>query len=275
MKNAIRNLGRNRVVSSILTSIRLNKRKRKYGEYITDERLNGRITYKDMMYAGDLSHYLKVGDSAMDNIEQALSAAGRTFDSLNEVLDMPCGHGRVLRLLATKVPAERITACEIDSDGIEFCKAEFGCKAFQSSYDISAIQFKDTFSLIWVGSLFTHLNEEAFSSLLKLLFNALESNGVLVFTAHGNYSIEIFDQYWGKNVPVNAEQLQGELKKTNGFYFAPYPSTKDYGISISLHHYVVAQVKKLFSDTATVVMFRERGWDNHQDVYAIKKIAKN
>lgn len=246
-----------------------------YGEYITDERLNGRIIYRDMMYAGDISHYISVGNSAMENIEQALRAAGRTFDSLNQVMDMPCGHGRVLRLLATKVPADRITACEIDPGGIEFCADEFGCKKFQSSYDISTIQFEEEFSLIWVGSLFTHLNAQAFSDLLALLFDSLEENGVLVFTAHGNYSIEIFEQYWGRNVPVNAKELQVELAKTNGFYFAAYPSTKDYGISISLHHYVVELINTLFADRASVVFFKERGWDNHQDVYGIKKITKS
>ena len=275
MINALKSLRRNRWLNNMLTSRRLANRKKKYGEYVTDARLNGRITYKDMMYAGDLSHYIKVGNSAIENIEEALRAANRSFDSLNAVLDMPCGHGRVLRLLATKVAAEKITACEIDPDGIEFCAEEFGCKKFQSSYDISTIQFREKFSLVWVGSLFTHLKQEEFSSLLSLLFDSLEENGVLVFTAHGNYSIEIFEQYWGKTPPVNAEELQLELKKTNGFYFAPYASTKDYGISISLNAYVVELVKSLFVDSASVVMFREKGWDNHQDVYAIKKIGKN
>lgn len=273
MNKVFRVLKKNKILDSILMSVKNYYRKIKYEKYTDYPGLNGKISYKDTMFNGDISHYIKVGDSAIVNIESALKASNRTFASLKEVLDMPSGHGRILRLLAIKVSPERITACDIDADGINFCKNEFGCKKFLSSRDLSKIQFPENYSLIWVGSLFTHINEKTFSNLLKLLFNSLELDGVLVFTTHGKYSVEIFEKYWAKTVPVSNEQLQKELEKTNGFYYAPYANTEDYGISISLKHYVLTLIESLFENKAKVVMSKERGWDNHQDVFAIQKVS--
>ncbi|HVX51514.1 MAG TPA: class I SAM-dependent methyltransferase [Chitinophagaceae bacterium] len=271
--NIVNTLKKNKVLNSIMKPVTKQYRKRKYQKYLASLGLNGKISYKDAMF-DNITHYIAVGESAMVNIENALKASGKTFASLNEVLDIPSGHGRVLRLLVTKVPPERVTACDIDEDGINFCKKEFGCKKMLSSADISTIQFPVNYSLIWVGSLFTHLDKKAFSDLLVLLFNALEPGGVLVFTTHGKYSVEIFEKYWlaEKSAPVSNEQLQKELEKTNGFYFAPYANSKDYGISVSLKPYVINLIETLFQNKAKVVMYKERGWDDHQDVFAIQKL---
>jgi len=87
--------------------------------------------------------------------------------------------------------------------------------------------------------------------------------------------VEIFESYWGasKNIPISNAQLEKELLQTNGFYFAPYPSSEDYGISISLKHYVNSLIENLFNGKAKVLFHNERGWDNHQDVFAIQKVG--
>ncbi|HEV2774334.1 MAG TPA: class I SAM-dependent methyltransferase, partial [Solirubrobacteraceae bacterium] len=69
----------------------------------------------------DGTHYARVGRSAIDAIERALGAAGRSFADVESCLDMPCGYGRVLRLLAREVAPERITACDINRQAIRFC----------------------------------------------------------------------------------------------------------------------------------------------------------
>lgn len=275
MNNVLSILKRSSTLHNIWMPVRRQYRKIKEAKYTSYPGLNGRISERDTMFAGNAKHYMEVGTSAMQNIEKALVAAGKTFGSLNEVLDMPSGHGRVLRLLATKVSPKQITACDLDEDGIDFCAKEFGCKKILSARQISKIQFPESYSLIWVGSLFTHLDQEAFTTLMRILFDSLEPGGVLVFTAHGTYSVDIFESYWAAQptgVPVSAGQLQEKLAHTNGFYYAPYYNTKDYGVSISLQHYVNALIKNLFADKAKIVLYKERGWDNHQDVYAIERI---
>src|SRR5687768_2465048 len=65
--------------------------------------LNGRLHPKDAMFHG-VEHYIQVGQDAVRNIEQALRIANRSWHDLNEVLDIPSGHGRVLRQLVEKMP---------------------------------------------------------------------------------------------------------------------------------------------------------------------------
>jgi len=268
-------LQKNKILQSIWTPLKSFYRKVKYLKFNNYPGLNGRISPRDAMFTGNIEHYMSVGNSAIENIETALKAANINFDSLNAVLDMPSGYGRVLRLLVTKVSPGKVTACEIDAEAIEFCAKEFGCKKILSSQDFSQLKFPENYSLIWVGSLFTHLNQEAFSSLLRLLFNSLERSGILVFTTHGKYSVETFERYWARQpVPVSHEQLQRALEKTNGFYYAPYYNSENYGISISLKHYVIALIESLFGSKARFIYYNERGWDDHQDVFAIQKTSE-
>jgi SAM-dependent methyltransferase len=247
-----------------------NYNRLRYFKYRNYPGLKGKIHHKDSMF-DNINHYMSVGESAMKNIEESLKMADISFDSLNSVLDIPCGYGRVLRLLTTKVPPEKITACEIEKSAIDFCEKEFGCKKFLSNEDLSSVHFPEKYSLIWVGSLFTHLDEKGFVDLFKLLFDSLENKGVLVFTTLGKYSVEIFQQYWGLQEVISKEELERLLAASGGFYFTPYVNEKSYGTTISLKEYITSLANRLYGDDAKIFRYVERGWDNHQDVFSIQK----
>lgn len=251
--------------------LRNNYYRIRYFKYRNYPGLRGKIHYKDTMF-DDINHYMSVAESAMKNIEESLKIADISFDSLNSVLDIPSGYGRVLRLLTSKVPPEKITACEIEESAIEFCEKEFGCKKFLSNEDLSLVHFPEKYSLIWVGSLFTHLDEKGFVDLFKLLFNALENKGILLFTTLGKYSVENFQQYWGIQEAIPKEELERLLVANEGFYFTPYVNVKSYGTTISLKEYVSSLANRLFGKEARIFRYVERGWDNHQDVFSIQKI---
>ncbi|HEX8422866.1 MAG TPA: class I SAM-dependent methyltransferase, partial [Pyrinomonadaceae bacterium] len=72
--------------------------------------VESRISARDTMYTGDGAHYFKVGLSAMRVVEAALRAA--KLSSVERVLDLPCGHGRVLRFLVRRFPSAAFTACD-------------------------------------------------------------------------------------------------------------------------------------------------------------------
>jgi len=65
--------------------------------------------------------------------------------------------------------------------------------------------------------------------------------------------------------------LEKELASSGGFYYALYHNVEGYGVSVSLQPYVVNLTEKLFKGKAKVLFFNERGWDDHQDVFAIQK----
>ena len=94
------------------------------------ERLDPHVDPADAMHAGDSAHYLAVGLSAIACAE----AAGVTDP--RRILDMPCGHGRVLRALAAAYPNAALTACDLDRHGVDFCAAQFGAAPIYSSEDL-------------------------------------------------------------------------------------------------------------------------------------------
>jgi SAM-dependent methyltransferase len=213
--------------------------------------------------AESYTHYHNVGLGAVANIEEALYLAGRTFEDIKSCLDFPSGYGRVLRLLCTKINPNKIIACDINQEAVEFCSLEFGVIPFLSDYDLNKVNFKK-YDLIWVGSLFTHFDQDNFLLLMQVLSRILEKSGVLVFTTHGYYSLELDSKKtYGIQFATNAK----EIVCNNGFYYIPYPNSHTYGISVSTPDYVLSLATKF---NLKPLMYRYRGWDKHQDVFAFQ-----
>lgn len=230
------------------------------------------ISPNDEMYAGDKAFadwYWLVGRSALESIEASLRVARTPLSSVKRILDLPCGHGRVLRYLKAAFPAAEITACDLLKDGVNFCAETFGAKPVHSHVDPRLIGLApQTFDLIWVGSLFTHLSAERWPAFLACFASYLRESGVLVFTAHGQYvyrrmkgledPYEYCLPYWRKTRALY------DYERT-GFGYGDYQDG-GYGISISDPGWVcslLAQQREL-----RCIHFQERGWSDIQDVYA-------
>jgi len=214
-------------------------------------------------------HYVRVGFSAIVNIEEALGAAEKGFDDISSCLDVPCGYGRITRELQTRINPQRITACELNEEAVQFCHSEFGVNPLVSNTEFKKINFNRMFDLIWVGSLITHINSIAFLEMLDVLYSVLEDGGILVFTTHGRYSLERLDKY---EIPgLYKNQVIKSLRKF-GYFFAPYQHSKDYGISICLPEHVLSAINKISGNKLKLLTYKYKGWDNHQDVYAFQRI---
>ncbi len=223
-----------------------------------------RIYYNDGMYHGDGVHYLKVGLSAISCINEALKSAG--LKDVRKILDLPCGSGRVLRFLAQRFPEAEITACELERGPVEFCVRTFGARPAYSSLNLDEVSFDRKFDLIWCGSLVTHLNAAGIAALLRLFQRHLETGGLMIFTTHGDFvarRLPTRDFDYG----LTQEQIDGigrDYPKT-GYGFTDYPGEKDYGVSLTSPEWIRARVREIGG--LREVYFRERGWDNHQDVF--------
>ena len=62
-------------------------------------RVDETLSPGDGMWDGNEAHYRKVGESAVRCIKLALLAAQKPPATVRSVLDLPSGHGRVLRYL--------------------------------------------------------------------------------------------------------------------------------------------------------------------------------
>jgi SAM-dependent methyltransferase len=234
------------------------------GERELLSKVSSRIYFQDGMYNEDGAHYYKVGLSAIHCIDEALERA-KLID-VRAILDLPCGSGRVLRFLVHRFPDAEITACELASGAVDFCARTFGARPAYSSLDLDDVSLGQKFDLIWCGSLVTHLNETAIAALLKLFQRHLTAGGLMIFTTHGDFvhrRLPTQDFDYGL-AGEQIERIGIDYPKT-GYGFEDYPGEKDYGVSLTSPEWIRERVHEL--GNLREVYFKERGWDEHQDVF--------
>jgi SAM-dependent methyltransferase len=227
-------------------------------------KVDSRISYEDGMYKGDGAHYFKVGLSAIHCIDEALRAA--QLDTVQSILDLPCGYGRVLRFLAQRFPDARITACELMPDAVRFCVAHFGAQPAQSAYNLAELTLPARYDLIWCGSLITHLDAARTRALLNFFARHLAPGGLLLFTTHGDFvAARVADMadFYGLN-RADIPALVADYARA-GHGYLDYPEAPGYGVSLTAPDWLRAQVREV--GRLREVYFRARGWDEHQDVF--------
>jgi SAM-dependent methyltransferase len=218
------------------------------------------------MPAGDLAGYLATGQSALKAVRLAqLSARVPDFRS---VLDLPSGHGRVSRWLRAGYPDAELTACDLLTDGVDFCADAFGAKPVYSSINITADAFPDRYDLIWVGSLFTHIDVDQWDRFIALFGELLRPEGVLVITTHGEVVAERMRQGHLYGYPELSVTRALRAYEHAGFAFLEEsPTSIEYGITLSRPEWVVPRV--LRNRDFRLVGYHEALWANHQDVIAV------
>ncbi|HEV7746967.1 MAG TPA: class I SAM-dependent methyltransferase [Pyrinomonadaceae bacterium] len=227
-------------------------------------KVSSRIYPGDGMYHGDATHYFKVGLSAIQCIDEALARTNSA--EVQRILDFPCGSGRVLRFLRQRFPAAEITACELEPGPVEFCVRTFGALPAFSSLNLDEVSLEQRFDLIWCGSLATHLNGRGILSLLRLFHRQLRTGGLMIFTTHGDFvpgRILRRDFDYGLT-PEQINRIGASYPET-GYGFEDYPGEKDYGVSLTSPDWIRSRVAEVGG--LREVYFKERGWDDHQDVF--------
>lgn len=232
-------------------------------------KVSSRIYYNDGMYHGDGAHYFKVGLSAIACINEAVAANG--LRTVRSILDFPCGSGRVLRFLVHRFPDAEITACELEQGPVEFCVRTFGARPALSSLNLDEVLLGRKFDLIWCGSLVTHLNEVGIRSLFQLFQRHLEAGGLVIFTTHGDFVHQrIPTPEFDYGLQTKQTMRIGRDYPTTGYGFEDYPGEKDYGVSLTSPKWIRDRVREVGG--LREILFRERGWDDHQDVFAFTRV---
>jgi len=144
------------------------------------------VSTKDtMLTPGAEAEYFEIGRRALDLV--LFSAQLCDKPHYPDILDLPCGHGRVLRWLRAHYDYARITACDLDRDGVDFCRDQFGATGVYSQPDLRALPFSTQFDLVWCGSLLTHLAPAAWLAALDCLIRWTRDCGVIVFSTQGRF----------------------------------------------------------------------------------------
>jgi len=238
--------------------------------------ITGRIRVADcigpkdgMFKKGNEEHYFKVGRSALEAVRLAMLAAGR--EDFQNILDLPCGHGRVLRALKAAFPRAQLTACDLNRAGVDFCVEQFEALGAYSDADPAKIALKGKYDLIWSGSLLTHLSERPYLEFLNLFSRLLVPGGVLVATTHGR-QVAAAMRAGRQNYKLAPESIPGVVAAYDaaGFGYADYPGTGGYGISVNTPEWLMKKVTEV--PNLRIVLYSEKFWDSHQDVIACVKI---
>jgi SAM-dependent methyltransferase len=205
--------------------------------------------------------YYRVGLSALSCIRLALEATGA--DEPRNILDLPSGYGRVLRMLKAAFPDAELTACDIDRAAVDFCAETFGAIPAYSTEDPSDLQLAGDYDLIWCGSLLTHLDAAGWRRFLPWFERQLRDGGILVFTTCGRSIAEEL-RTGRREFPVRDLDALVAAYDADGFGYEPYPEHAwDYGISLSSPAWVCRELERYPS--LRLATYTEQGWDGFQD----------
>jgi len=138
-----------------------------------------------MLFEDRREEYFAIGRRALELIQFSGSLCDKPH--YPRILDLPCGHGRVLRWLRAHYHYAQIAACDLDAGGVDFCAKTFGATPVLSQPDLARVQFPESFDLVWCGSLLTHLPPETWPGVLDCFERWTAECGVIVLTLQGRF----------------------------------------------------------------------------------------
>jgi hypothetical protein len=220
----------------------------------------------DHMWITSAGNYFVVGESGLMCVRRANELV---FGSpVRRILDLPCGHGRVARYLRAFFPDASMSFCDVDRAGVDFCCQTFGGTPIYSQPELTEVDIGADHDVIWIGSLFTHVDRDRTERWLRYICSHLSERGVMVATFHGPSAIEVLDRYnlWG----LTDEQRHRIMASYNasGYGYEPYLNFEggDYGISIT-HPSEIVKIAETVP--GRILLYSERLWADNHDVLAI------
>ena len=217
-------------------------------------------------------HYMDVGYDAIRLIASSLMTSLR--QPPRNILDFPCGSGRVTRHLRAFFPDAAIGACDLYESHIDFCVHNFGAMPILSKENLDELDIGSKWDLIFCGSLLTHLPPDLFVSALKFIARSLSDTGIALITLEGRHAEFIQKHKW-KLVPDDLYEVAEATIDSKGYGYVDYQHSMkslffkqdSYGVMLARPRWTIQIVEQMYE--VRVLGYIERGWDDHQDVLVI------
>lgn len=224
-----------------------------------------------MVAAENPEQYFDLGRRALELIH--FSSVHCDKPHYPAILDLPCGHGRVLRWLRAHYGYAHITACDLDRDGVDFCAQQFNATPVYSQPDLHQLPFTAQFDLIWVGSLVTHLRQDRWLATLDCLVKWTNECGVIIFSTQGRTAASLLAK-GRKNVAENIDKatLLADFART-GFAYQRYfesNAEEDYGFALTSPEWITRALQRY--PNIILRAYLEEAW-GMQDVVILYKKA--
>jgi len=209
-----------------------------------------------------LNYYFGNALNCMKNLGTVIDLADRHTDKKPEkvkLLEFASGYGRLTRHLVNDSRYE-LTGCDIHDEAIDFLENTLSVNAFKSTLNPDDFSTPESYDVVFALSFFSHIPKKNWKPWLNALFKSVAPGGLLIFTTHGQTSRD-------KHFPD--KEFDSE-----GFHFYADTDQEDidmefYGTTVTRPDYVLNQMDAGMQ----MGVFIEGLWWNHQDVYAIRKLA--
>jgi hypothetical protein len=178
------------------------------------------------------------------------------LQQLERVLDFGSGWGRLTRALLHHVPPERIWACDIYSDAVGWQAETFGVNGLVSVTDPARFALPLDYSIVFAGSVFSHLPDGLFQRWLRRLHAATAPRGLLAFSVHDA-----------------AYAPEGQAIGADGIGYAEWSESgsldaRIYGRSYVEQNYVARAIRETAGADARFKVFPRAIFEN-QDLYVV------
>ena len=205
------------------------------------------------------SHYFAGGERMLARLRDLLGQLDLRLEDTRSFLEFACGYGRFTRHLVRVLDPKRITGCDLYAQAVDFQRERFGVEGVYSELVPEDLALPGKYELIFVASLFSHLPDGVFGRWFKVLYDALEPGGTLLFSTHGPSCLPADRVFPERGILYH----KASESRTH--------SADDYGTSYVTPQYVADVVREHSGQDIALAV--ERGIFNIQDVYAVRKPA--
>jgi CheY-like chemotaxis protein len=185
------------------------------------------------------------------------------------ILDFGSGAGRVTRWFRAAYPNAQITTADLRERDLDLCVSEFGSTRWVTSTDLQRLEAPQTYDLVWMGSVLTHLSADNSRLLMQKAMDWCNDKGLYVTSFHGRYAYSVRqNQYYVPDLSKLPEIEKGF--ETSDYGYADYPDSVGYGVSFTDPSWVISQAKKL---PCRIIAMGERVWDSNHDVLGVQHVT--
>ncbi|MDP8229432.1 MAG: class I SAM-dependent methyltransferase [Candidatus Electryoneaceae bacterium] len=230
---------------------------RKRDAYLPSPRLRFKVAGSP-----DRKLYLSVGLRTKQDIENALARTDRSLKDFNNILDFGCGVGRTIRWLTDKPDDCHLYGCDVDEEAIRWSREHLDFGDFITNPPLPPTEYKDChFDLIYLISVFTHLDEKFQLQWLEELARITKPGGIVLISVHGNHitNLKLSEEQ------VEQVQRQGILFYSDSFWKLYHPDF--YQTCFHTPEYIHKEWSKFFHVSAHI----ERGINDAHDLVVLEK----
>lgn len=199
--------------------------------------------------------YLSSGAALWSTMRQVIEWRFGSLTKVTRLLDFASGFGRVTRHMISELPADRVWVSDIYADAVGFQQKQLGVHGFVSTPLPEELDCNESFDVIVVSSLFTHLPAATFEPWLKRLGSLLTPSGLLMFSVHDERLLGQSAELPGSGILFHEISESARLPK------------EQYGTAWVSEDFVREAVRNVFGECS--IQRVPRGFASYQDLYVV------